>query len=122
MRKPSKTTLRKKLDAIWSRIIRSKGACEVCGKSENLNAHHLIGRRDLSLRWVPMNGVCLCAGCHTFKLQSAHQDPLWFHEWLVANKVQAFLDDLTNMRELKTYSLSDLQEKYADLKRILKDL
>lgn len=112
-----KATIKKKLDTLWSQIIRSKGSCEVCGKTENLNAHHLIGRRDLSLRWELMNGVCLCAGCHTFKLRSAHQDPIWFHQWLLENKGQDYLDELNSLRELKSYKISDYELILADLKK-----
>lgn len=76
----------KKLDKVWSEKIRSKGACEVCHKTTSLNAHHIIGRRNRSVRWDLRNGVCLCAGCHKFSKLSAHQDPEWFHDWLKENR------------------------------------
>ena len=128
-KKGEKSKLEKKMDTLWSLIIRSIGVCEVCESQglssvgKVLNAHHIYGRRDFSLRWSVENGVCLCVSHHTFSPHlSAHQAPEEFHEWLVANKGQVFLDDLRQMRELKTYSLADLQEKYADLKRILEGL
>jgi len=85
----------KKLDKKWSELIRSKGQCEICGKTESLNAHHIIGRRNYTLRWARQNGCCLCAGHHTFARQSAHQDPEWFHDWLEENRHE----DLEYLRE-----------------------
>lgn len=72
----------KKLDKLWRDAIKERDTCcQICGKVEYLNAHHVIGRRNLNLRWDLNNGITLCSGCHTFKTQSAHQDPLWFMEW-----------------------------------------
>lgn len=81
MKKPSIKTLKKKLDKEWSRIIRSEGECEVCGKKDNkcqLHPHHFIGRRNLATRWDLDNGWCLCALNHQLGLLSAHQNPEWF--------------------------------------------
>lgn len=80
-KKASRKTQRNKADKLWSEIIRSKGACEVCKRTKNLNPHHIVGRRNLVLRHDIRNGCLLCAGCHIFKRESAHQDNLWFMEW-----------------------------------------
>jgi len=84
--KINKKTLCKKCDDEWSKQIRSKGKCEVCGSTRFLNAHHIIGRRNLHLRHKLRNGVCVCAGCHTFGRNSAHQNPIWFGDWLENNR------------------------------------
>lgn len=49
----------------WVKAVKSKGACESCGSTEELEAHHILkwaeyprGRIDLK------NGICLCAKCH----------------------------------------------------------
>jgi len=103
-----KTTIKKRLDKLWSGIIRSKGNCEVCGKREYLNAHHIRGRKALNTRWDLKNGVCLCAGCHTFKNQSAHQDPLWFNDWLKLNKPEV-IEHLKDKRwKIKQWSIDEL--------------
>ena len=82
-----KKTLVKKLDKIWTDKIKIDQGwrCEKCGRTNTqvrLNSHHIIGRRHRSLRWVLSNGVCLCVSCHTFGLNSAHEDPVGFVEWL----------------------------------------
>ena len=84
----------KKLDRLWSKIVRGNGRCCVCGKVDTLNAHHYIGRRNRDVRWYVPNGFCLCSGCHTFKTRSAHQDPEWFREQALAIRGQAWLDNL----------------------------
>ena len=75
--------IRREMDRVWSLIIRSTGRCAFCGKTSSLNAHHIFGRRNLSTRWDISNGVCLCAGCHTFSSTfSAHQTPMFFDDWI----------------------------------------
>ena len=85
----------KKLDRLWAAKIREVGHCMICGKTDTLNAHHIVGRRNRNVRWDLYNGVCLCSGHHTFNTQSAHQDPLWFNEQLLAFEGQSVLDYLT---------------------------
>lgn len=86
MKKQNKKTLNNKADKKWSEEVRKKGKCEVCGSTRFLNAHHIIGRRNLHLRHKLRNGVCVCSGCHTFGRNSAHQNPVWFGDWLDNNR------------------------------------
>ena len=77
-----KTTKRKRLiaecDTLWSLLIRTrdKHKCRVCG-SPGGHPHHIMGRRYLSLRHDPRNGITLCRDCHRDK---AHGDPDNFRE------------------------------------------
>ena len=80
-RKISRTTLRNKLDKICREKTRAIGKCMVCGNTETLQTHHVIGRRNLQVRWYIDNLVCLCSLHHTFGIKSAHQDPTWFTDW-----------------------------------------
>lgn len=92
----SMTAVEKKLDVKWSEKVRSIGHCEYCGKKENLNAHHIFSRNNKSVRWDLENGICLCAGCHTFSSRfSAHQTPTEFTQWLMKYKGMELLDRLT---------------------------
>jgi len=78
--------LTRKLDYdLWSPLVKKKAKykCEVCGATENLQSHHIIGRGNWRLRWEVRNGVCLCAKHHKFdKHRSAHNNSPWFNEWL----------------------------------------
>ena len=79
MRKPSKTTLKRKLDKAVSEIVRSRGKCEHCERTENLQCAHIISRTNLNLRWNLQNLLCLCPNCH---INFAHKNPLMFAEWV----------------------------------------
>lgn len=114
MRKPSRTTLKRKADKIWSEIILSKGACEICGSKRYLNPHHIEGRRNLTLRHDLRNGACLCSGCHTMRVNSAHQSPLWFQDWMMKNR----REDL-NYLMLKRMELSTKIDYEEIIKQLL---
>ena len=65
-------------------IERDGGRCQYCGQDGN-NVHHLIGRRNRSTRWFIDNLLLLCPGCHTFKTESFHQNPLTTMKWFEEN-------------------------------------
>ena len=52
----------------WTKAILSRGRCEICGATQDLEAHHIVrwadyprGRADIK------NGQCLCHDCHTLE-------------------------------------------------------
>jgi len=55
-----------KCDTLFSRIVRSVGACERCGKTDNLQCCHIISRTYSSTRCLRQNAFCGCAGCHLY--------------------------------------------------------
>lgn len=57
-----------KCDKLFSEIIRSRGACENCGRSQGvqLQTAHIISRRYTNTRVNPDNAFCLCASCHRY--------------------------------------------------------
>ena len=96
MKTIKKRTIKNRMDKKWSLIIRSKGYCEVCKTSvHQLHPHHVTGRVNLNTRWDIRNGCCLCATHHTMGQKSAHQSPLWFHEWLLKHRPEdvAYLNE-----------------------------
>lgn len=116
MNKSTKSKLKKKLDKAWSIKIRSSGECIKCLKTEHLNAHHIIGRRNLTVRWDLDNGVCLCAGCHTFSRDSAHQNPLEFHKFILELRGEDFIDNLRlKARDVKKWSIEELEDMLKEL-------
>lgn len=118
MRKPSKKTLTTKLDNAWSKAVRlkAKNKCEVCGKSDGvLNAHHIVGRTNRNLRWDLKNGCSLCFRCHKGGTKSAHEDPLWFREWLEENRWEDFLYLYKEKNNIKKWDIEEMQEKLEEL-------
>ena len=71
-----------KLDKKFREAIneRDNHICQRCGNPGN-NCHHIVGRRNRSVRWFIPNGLLLCPGCHTFRTDSFHQNPRVTMEW-----------------------------------------
>jgi hypothetical protein len=77
MNKPTKKQLKE-----WSLIVRKNRICEKCGKTNcKLDSHHLISKTFIPLSLDVRNGCCLCSGCHTFGIESAHKGSIMFVEW-----------------------------------------
>ena len=94
-------TARNKADKLWSQIIRSKKYCEVCGEP-GTNPHHVVGRKNLTLRHDPKNGVLLCFQHHTGNRTSAHSDPIWFLQWFKTNRKKDYNYIMIKKQELST--------------------
>lgn len=75
------------LDELWRQLIHIEwgNRCAVCRKrTGKLDPHHIIGRRNLRLRWDSSNGILLCAYHHTLNSKmSAHGAPEAFREWFI---------------------------------------
>ena len=80
MRKPTKKSLTRRLDAECSRIVRARGMCWKCGKDDykHLETAHIFSRKNRSVRWDLDNMLCSCDGCHFW----SHQNPLLFAEFV----------------------------------------
>lgn len=55
---------RGKATRLHSLVVRARGACERCGRAQNLQCAHIIPRRYAATRTDETNAWCLCAGCH----------------------------------------------------------
>ena len=91
------STKYKNEDALWAHLVklRANNQCEKCGSRNNLNAHHIFGRRMKSVRWDEANGVALCATHHALSSQfSAHQTPTEFTRWIIKKRGVAWYDKL----------------------------
>lgn len=107
--KKSKKARKKKLDNLWSKIIKQRAGnrCEYCGETNHLNAHHFFSRRHNSLRYSLDNGFCLCAGCHINK-----SDQPDFIFWAVKNRGQGWYELLCHWKEQIIKLDLDLIEDY----------
>jgi hypothetical protein len=74
----------KYLDSLWSQLVKLKAGnkCEVCGKTEYLNSHHIFSRSNRAMRFDDRNGAALCPNHHVLGNWSAHKSPIEFIEWL----------------------------------------
>lgn len=104
------TAIKKRSDVLWSKIIRSIGYCERCKKKTNLNAHHIVGRAGIALRYDLENGVCLCVGCHYW----AHNKPTAFTYWLEEYIGRDVIEGL-HAKDKPTYGKYDYTGNYEYL-------
>jgi len=77
--KPTRASLKHRLDKRVSEIVRSRGKCQRCGKRQNLQCCHIFGRTYLNTRWSLDNLLCLCPDCH---INFAHKQPILFAEFV----------------------------------------
>jgi len=77
MAKRTPKSVKASCDKIFSKIIRSKGACERCGGVDNLQCAHIYSRKFGSVRFDEDNALCLCAKCHRW----GHDHPLEFADF-----------------------------------------
>lgn len=54
---------RGRCDLLFSRIVRSRGACARCG-APGTDTAHIVGRRYSATRCLESNAWCLCRRCH----------------------------------------------------------
>ena len=78
----------KRLDTLWSLVVRNQQKCEWSGQKGDLkafDAHHIIRRSNLSTRWSLENGCCLTKGVHRFKV---HMDTMTAHQLIEKLKIK----------------------------------
>lgn len=72
----------KKCDALFSKLVRTRGGCEIRHMANcpvgNLQCAHGFSRRYRAVRWDERNAFCACAGCHMY---FTHH-PLEWNVWL----------------------------------------
>lgn len=104
------------LDNLWRFAVykRAGDACEYCGSTGRLNAHHIFSRSGFSTRWDIENGVCLCVSHHMFGNISFHKSPAEMIEWIKEKRGVEWYDEL--LRRYKTpMNPDDAKEKYREI-------
>lgn len=114
-----------KLDKAWATYVKNRAGnkCEYCGKTKYLNAHHIFGRRNRSVRWEISNSCCLCPACHTFSsVFSAHQTPTEFTRWIIDKRGEEWYDELRIMANTpKKWTKNEKEQKLQELLEGLKN-
>lgn len=108
----------KKCDSEMSKLVRERGKCDRCGRSDtNLHWAHVFGRRNRTLRWDVNNAMALCYPCHNWWHENPTESGAWFRE-----KYPARYEYLTmhankiTKRTIKDYKqlLEDIKDKNYD--------
>ena len=113
MKKPTKRSLTRKLDKICSDIVRKRGYCAWCKKTEGLECCHIFSRRYRSIRWDFDNLVCLCHSHHFY----SHSNPILFTEFIKEYLGENRYEQLKlRAKMIKKWTI----EQMAELLKILK--
>lgn len=112
-KKPSKSKLVKKLDAVFSIFVRMsnadhKGFCEcvTCGRKyhwKDIQAGHFMSRKHYSTRWDEDNVKPQCRGCNIF-----NQGEQYRYSVYLGNELSESL--LNKSREIVKFSINDIEE------------
>ena len=111
-RKGSQSYWKLKCDIEFSKLIRSRGTCEMAGWklkscSSQLQCAHIISRKYGITRFDPRNCLALCWAHHRF----CHEEPLLFTEWLEENRVEDLIYLRKRRMEVEKISYKELYEK-----------
>lgn len=87
MRKIKRSTQKKKLDKLFSLIIRKNGVCELRGRDDihcngNLQCMHIVGRSNYRLRWDILNAICGCAAHHYYYTNHPTEFAMLIEMWM----------------------------------------
>ena len=117
MKKPTKKSLKNKLDKEVSRIVRARGRCAKCGKEEyeHLQTAHIFSRSNLATRWDLLNCLCLCDGCHFW----SHKNPTLFTDFVVNYLAHNYIPLKLRATSIKKWTLEELQELLTQLKGVV---
>ena len=91
--------LRRIADDLASEIVRKRdGRCMMCGKRENLQAHHFIITKGASTkhRWDLRNLITLCYSCHIHKVHSTAS-----LKWISILKKSAILNKVCTEQDIE---------------------
>jgi hypothetical protein len=77
-----KHSIEDKLDRKWSIVIHEvwHEKCGMCNSKNGLSPHHILSRKNRTVRWLIKNGILICQKHHLL----AHTQPSLFIEWLEA--------------------------------------
>jgi len=97
-------------DELWKQTVKKHAGfkCEKCGKTEYLQAHHIIPRTNYALRFDLENGVALCRKCHIYW---AHKDAIGFMEWIKDKRNIAYLESRRYGQTKNDYKLIEIYLK-----------
>ena len=115
MKKPSRKTLVRQLDALVSQFIRNRDKkCVVCGSKKDLTNGHLFTRAAYSTRWdVSENGNCHCQ-CSSCNLRHEY-DHYPFSRFYIEKFGLENYDELhfrhRQARKWKDFELMELRDK-----------
>ena len=118
-KKPSRKTIVKKLDTIFSIYIRRRysvneiSTCVTCNKEDhwkNLQAGHFMSRKHYATRWDEDNVEVQCMGCNVYR----YGEQYLFAKYLGEDKADELLFKSRQIHKFSDVELLELIEVYKD--------
>lgn len=104
-----------RLDPLMSKLVRQKNFCEKCGRrGTSFDWSHVIGRKNLTLRWDILNALCLCFQCHRFFW---HEEPLDAHNWFKDKYPERY----EYLLKAKNMTLNRTEQDYIELREAIQN-
>jgi len=130
-KKPTRSKLVKKLDAVFSEYIRRRYAdenglaqCVTCNKKDHwkkLQAGHFISRKHYSTRFDEINVQVQCAGCNVFRYGEQYLFSLWLESNIGEGTAELLLQQSKQINKISSYELEALITKYENILKELQD-
>jgi len=115
MKRPSRKTLRNKLDKVCGQVVRARGKCEKCGDNHELQWCHIFSRKYLNTRWDLEATLCLCAKHHRLFTDNPLMFTEWVREYLGEEKYDLIKE---KHNQITKYTIEDLQTKFKVLQEL----
>jgi hypothetical protein len=120
VRKPSVTTLRRKLDLVFSAYIRKRdadkdgyGKCVTCRKWSLLEAGHFIPRQHISVRWDIRNVHGQCSRCNRWLHGDLIEYTLYMQKRYGVEVVEELMRFKNTTRKFNSAELLELIDKFS---------
>jgi hypothetical protein len=124
-KKPSRSKLVKKLDAVFSQYIRLKDSvdgyatCFTCGKKDHwkkLQNGHFQSRKHYATRWDEQNCQVQCAGCNVFR----YGEQFLFAKYLDERFYAGLSDELyIKSKQIVKFTNSEIEEMILKYKKLV---
>ncbi len=124
-KKPSRSKLVKKLDAVFSQYIRLKDSvdgyatCFTCGKKDHwkkLQNGHFQSRKHYATRWDEKNCKVQCAGCNVFR----YGEQFLFAKYLDERFYAGLSDELyIKSKQIVKFTNSEIEDMILKYKKLV---
>jgi len=127
MRKVSRKSLVKKLDAIFSEYIRLRKAnkqgivtCYTCGKKaywkgQGMQNGHFMSRKSYSTRWEELNCQVQCYSCNVMRFGEQYKYGLELQKEYTKDLPEQLLIQSKQIKKFSNIDLEDMINKYKNL-------
>ncbi len=127
MRKVSRKSLVKKLDAIFSEYIRLRKAnkqgivtCYTCGKKaywkgQGMQNGHFMSRKSYSTRWEELNCQVQCYACNVMRYGEQYKYGLELQKEYTKDLPEQLLIQSKQIKKFSNIDLEDMINKYKNL-------